>query len=194
MKKIFYIAAGFLTVLTVSAAAPVVIDGTATVKMEIQKPIEAEKTAENELKTYIKRIFAEHQGKSSAQAKFILRHDPKLGPEEFKISCADGTVAISGGRPRGVLLGSYWFLDRKMGVHLYDAYAEYCPSKEKIELKEFEKFGRPAIADRMYLFTANDAGLRWVAFNLLSFNRSVSEAELKQITEAVIARLSGKRQ
>lgn len=170
----------FLASFAICFAGPTVIDGTATVNVETENPIEAEKTAESELKTYIGRIFAEYKGKSSARARFILRHDPKLGPEEFKISCADGTVAISGGRPRGVLLGSYWFLDRKMGVHLYDAYAEYCPSKEKIEVKEFEKFGRPAFADRMYLYTANDAGLRWVAFNLLSSNHSVREAELNR--------------
>ncbi|MBQ6598190.1 MAG: hypothetical protein IJH79_11615 [Lentisphaeria bacterium] len=138
-----------------------ILDGTSSVKLEIETPIEAEKTAEAELKTYIKRIFAAYPGKSFAQAQFILRHDPKLGDQEFKIRCADNQVVISGGRPQGLLYGTYWFLDRKMGVHLYDAYAEYCPSKEKIAVKEFEKTGRPAFADRMYLYTANDSGMRW---------------------------------
>ncbi len=180
MKKLFYIATSFLTALAVSAAAPVVIDGTATVKMEISKPIPAEKTAENELKTYIRRIFAEHQGKSSAQAQFILRHDPKLGAEEFKISCSDGKVTIVGGRPRGVLLGSYWFLDRKMGVHWFDPYTEYCPSKEKIEIAGFEKNGKPAFKSRGALYDSNEEGMHWATFNLLSSNRPVRESELNR--------------
>ncbi len=156
----------------------VLLDGTAEVKLEITAPIEAEKTAETELKTYIKRIFAAYPGKSESHARFILCHDPELGDQEFKIRCADNQVVISGGRPQGLLYGTYWFLDRKMGVHLYDAYAEYCPSKEKIAVKEFEKSGRPAFADRMYLFSADEAGLRWATFNLLSGNRPVREANL----------------
>ena len=156
----------------------VLLDGTAEVKLEITAPIEAEKTAETELKTYIKRIFAAYPGKSESHARFILCHDPELGDQEFKIRCADNQVVITGGRPQGLLYGTYWFLDRKMGVHLYDAYAEYCPSKEKIAVKEFEKSGRPAFSDRMYLFTPDEAGLRWATFNLLSGNRPVREADL----------------
>ena len=186
MYKPFYAAVCFLTSIAICAAAPVVIDGTATVKMEIKNPIPAEQTAKDELNTYIKRIFAAYPGKSSARAQFILRHDPALDEQEFKIKCADGKVIISGGRPQGLLYGAYWFIDRKLGVHLYDAHAEYCPSKPLIEVKEFEKYGKPAIADRMYLFTNNmlpaykgdEAGIRWATFNLLSGNRPVEKNNL----------------
>ena len=59
-----------------------ILDGTSSVKLEIETPIEAEKTAEAELKTYIKRIFAGHPGKSASHARFILRHDPELDDAE----------------------------------------------------------------------------------------------------------------
>ena len=186
MKKflLFILFAAFS--LSISASGAVVIDGTATVKMEIKNPIEAEKTAEKELKHYIGKIFADHKGKSSARAVFILRFDPKLGDQEFKIKCEKNKVIISGGRPQGLLYGTYWFIDRKMGVHLYDAYSEYCPSKAKIEIKEFEKYGKPAFDSRMYLFTndkqsgikEDEAGIRWGTFNLLSGNRPVAEKNL----------------
>ena len=49
----------------------------------------------------------------------ILRYDKSLGREEFKISNdKSGSVIIRGGRARGVLYGAYYFLDRKLGVHL----------------------------------------------------------------------------
>ena len=135
MTKLLYVLLMSAFFLNLSGGE-VLLDGTADVKLEITAPIEAEKTAETELKTYNKRIFAGHPGKSVSHARFILRHDPELGDQEFKIRCADNQVVISGGRPQGLLYGTYWFLDRKMGVHLYDAYAEYCPSKEK---KEYPK-------------------------------------------------------
>ncbi len=158
----------------------VTIDGTAQVKMEIKTPSEAEKTAMAELKSYVKRIFAEHKGKSAAKAQIILRHDPKLGEEEFKIKCADGKVIITGGRPTGVIYGAYWFLDRKLGVHWFDPYSEYCPSKEKIVVAEFEKFGKPAFVSRAALPGATDEGIRWATYNLLNSNRPVAEKELNK--------------
>ena len=84
MYKLFYAAACFLTSIAICTAAPVIIDGTATVKMDIKNPIPSEQTAKNELNTYIKRIFAAYPGKSSAGAQFILRHDPALDEQEQK--------------------------------------------------------------------------------------------------------------
>ncbi len=156
----------------------VILDGTAKVTLDVQKPIEAEKTAQEELNTYIERIFAKYPGKSSAKAQFILRHDPKLGDQEFKIKCAKNKVIISGGRPQGLLYGTYWFIDRKMGVHQFDAYTEYCPSKPLIKVKEFEKYGKPAFSDRMYLF--GEAGMRCATFNLFSSNRPIEENKLNK--------------
>ena len=85
------------------SAGEVILDGTAEVKLEIAAPIEAEKTAEAELKTYIKRIFAAYPGKSASHARFILRHDPELDDQEFRIKCADNQVVITGGLPQGLL-------------------------------------------------------------------------------------------
>lgn len=56
MSKLFYIAACLLLSIMICSAAPVVIDGTATVKVDIKNPIPAEQTAKDELNTYIKRM------------------------------------------------------------------------------------------------------------------------------------------
>lgn len=53
MSKLFYIAACLLLSITICSAAPVVIDGTATVKVDIKNPIPSEQTAKDELSTYI---------------------------------------------------------------------------------------------------------------------------------------------
>ena len=171
-----------------NAAGDVILDGTAKVTMDIKNPIEAEKTACKELETYIQRIFSAYKGKSRANARIVLQYDVQLGAQEFKIKCGSGKIIISGGRPQGVIYGAYWFLDRKMGVHLYDAHSEYCPSKEKITVKAFEKYGKPAIESRMYLFTndkqsgdpKDEAGIRWGTFNLLSGNRPTAEKDLNR--------------
>ena len=152
MKK--SLALTLLTFFTLSLLSKeVILDGTSTVTLDIKNPIPAEKTAQKELVTYIKKIFGQYPGKSSAKAKFILRYDSKIDEQEFTIKCANNQVIITGGRPQGLLYGVYWFIDRKMGVHLYDAHAEYCPSLPFIKVKSFEKIGKPAVKDRMYLFT-----------------------------------------
>lgn len=171
-----------------NAAGDVILDSTAKVTVDIKNPIEAEKTACKELETYIQRIFSAYKGKSRANARIVLQYDVQLSAQEFKIKCGSGKIIISGGRPQGVIYGAYWFLDRKMGVHLYDAHSEYCPSKEKITVKAFEKYGKPAIESRMYLFTndkqsgdpKDEAGIRWGTFNLLSGNRPAAEKDLNR--------------
>ena len=186
MKK--SLALTLLTIFTLSLLGKeVILDGTSTVTLDIKNPIPAEKTAQRDLVTYIKKIFGQYPGKSSAKAKFILRYDSKIDEQEFTIKCANNQVVITGGRPQGLLYGVYWFIDRKMGVHLYDAHAEYCPSLPFIKVKSFEKIGKPAVKDRMYLFTnskipsykGDESGIRCATFNLLSGNRPVEAKNLE---------------
>lgn len=177
MKNLFNILL-VLSSLILWAKSPVIIDGRTQVKLEISKPIPAEKTAEKELKDYLKKIFASPKGRSSAKTQIILRYDSKLGAEEFKIICQNNKVIISGGRKRGVLFGAYYFLDRKLGVHWFDPYNEYCPSKEKISLNAFTKHGKPAFKLRGSLYGNSEEGFRWASRNLLSSNHPKRDVDV----------------
>jgi hypothetical protein len=79
MKKflLFILFAAFS--LSISASGAVVIDGTATVKMEIKNPIEAEKTAEKENRNRCK--------------------NPKSSPKEGRRRKIDRFSALAGNRP-----------------------------------------------------------------------------------------------
>ena len=77
MKKflLFILFAAFS--LSISASGAVVIDGTATVKMEIKNPIEAEKTAEKELKHYF------HNCVTNSKLEIIMLKLLKVLKQEF---------------------------------------------------------------------------------------------------------------
>ncbi len=143
-----------------------VIDKSTKVEMDIANPIPAEKTAEMELRTYLEKIFGAYTP-ASANKKIILKYDAKLGAEEFRIkSQKDGSLTISGGRPRGVLYGSYWFLDRKLGVHWLTPSVEYVPRKTSVDLGDIDHLGKPAFASRMLLCYDD----KFAARNLINVN------------------------
>ena len=146
-----------------AASAAVVIDSATKVEMSITDPIPAEKTAEQELRTYLEKIFGKHTP-GAANKKITLKYDEKLGKEEFCIkSQKDGSLTISGGRPRGVLYGVYWFLDRKLGVHWLTPSVEYVPSKTSVDLGDINHIGKPAFASRLLLCSDH----RFAARNLI---------------------------
>ena len=143
-----------------------VIDRSTKVEMDIANPIPAEKTAEEELRTYLEKIFGKYTP-AAANKKIVLKYDAKLGAEEFNIkSQKDGSLTISGGRPRGVLYGSYWFLDRKLGVHWLTPSVEYVPSKTSVDLGDINHFGKPAFASRLLLCLDH----KYAARNLINVN------------------------
>jgi len=154
-----------------AASGTVVIDRATKVEMSITDPIPAEKTAEQELRTYLEKIFGKHTP-AAADKKIILKYDEKLGKEEFCIkSQKDGSLTISGGRPRGVLYGVYWFLDRKLGVHWLTPSVEYVPSKTSVDLGDINHIGKPAFASRLLLCTDH----RFAARNLINVNSGSSK-------------------
>ena len=165
-KLLFFIFAGMVSV----ASGTVVIDSATKVEMSITDPIPAEKTAEKELRTYLEKIFGKHIP-AAANKKIILKYDAKLGEEEFCIkSQDDGSLTISGGRPRGVLYGSYWFLDRMLGVHWLTPSVEYVPRKTSVDLGNINHVGKPAFASRLLLCSTDTFAAR----NLINVN-SVSK-------------------
>ena len=148
-----------------------VIDRSTKVEMQIANPIPAEKTAEVELRTYLEKIFGKFTP-AAANKKIVLKYDAKLGAEEFNIkSQKDGSLTISGGRPRGVLYGSYWFLDRKLGVHWLTPSVEYVPSKTRVDLGDIDHFGKPAFASRLLLCLDH----KYAARNLINVNSGSSK-------------------
>jgi hypothetical protein len=102
----------------------------------------AETTAANELAEFLHRatgatwrIVKEtdlQQGRAIylGQTQFAARRGIKfasLGPEEWVLRAAGGSLVICGGRPRGTLYGVYDFLERFAGVRFLDADLEVVP-------------------------------------------------------------------
>lgn len=153
------------------AASAVVVDKTTKVENQIANPILPEQTAEKELRTYLEKIFGKYTP-SSSNKKIILKYDAKLGKEEFTLkSNNDNTLTISGGRPRGVLYGAYYFLDRKLGVHWLTPSVEYVPSKTKVDLGNLNYFGKPAFNARLLLCLDD----KFAARNLVNVNSGSSK-------------------
>ena len=163
-----------LLLLLIAAAvscSAVKIDRNYTVRSQIKSPIPAEKTAEKELKTYLAKIFgpATENGKKAV----ILRYDSKAGREEFRISeDSRGNVIISGGRPRGVLYGSYYFLDRYLGVRWLTPEVEVVPKKSFVKIDRLDYHGKPSFNARI-LQTAQHRkkpvnSIRWSARNFIN--------------------------
>ena len=154
------------------------LDNTMSVQLDIPQPIPAEKTAVEELNCYLQKIFGYYE-KCGSGVKIVLRHDQTMGEEEFRITAKDGQIVIAGGRPRGVLYGAYYFLDRKLGVHWFTPYAEYVPEFDSKELEEFTYHGKPAIRIRLMLVYSDFYQRRYAARNLIhrSANRLVPDAK-----------------
>ena len=172
MIRYLYLFLALFCVQSISGNDPkIVLDSASRVRMEIQSPISAEKTAEREMTEYLCRIFGQSPGK--AGKLIILRHEPKAGKEEFTIkSDRHGNVIIAGGRPRGVLYGVYYFLDRHLGVKWLTPDCEYVPRKDQVSFPVLDYHGKPAFDGRILQTEQHGkntlAGRRWRARNLFN--------------------------
>ena len=101
----------------------------------------------------------------------------RLEKEVSRIKVSGKDIIITGGKPRGVLYGAYYFLDRKLGVHWFTPYAEYVPEFDSKELEEFTYHGKPAIRIRLTLVYSDIYQRRYAARNLIhrSANRMVPD-------------------
>ena len=172
MVKYLYLILASFFIQTVFANNPgVTLDSATRVRMEIQNPIPAEKTAEREMTEYLFRIFGQSSGKAGKLV--ILRHEPTAGKEEFTIrSDRHGNVIIAGGRPRGVLFGVYYFLDRQLGVKWLTPDCVYVPRKNRVSFSVLDYHGKPAFDGRILQTEQHGkntpAGRRWRARNLFN--------------------------
>ena len=118
-------------------ASPLKLDHTLSLSLDIPQPSPAEKTAVKELNTYLQKIFG-YYAKNRNGVKIVLRYNAAMGEEEFRITAKGKQIVIEGGRPRGVLFGTYYFLDRKHGVHRFTPYEEYVPEYDHHEYSGYE--------------------------------------------------------
>ncbi|MBF0532954.1 MAG: DUF4838 domain-containing protein [Candidatus Omnitrophica bacterium] len=121
------------------------------------RSIPAEVTAAQELCAYLKRISgadfqiaalpnADGRGIYVGNTSFARAHgiDPnQLGPEDSVIRTVDGSLIISGGRPRGTLYGVYDFLENVCGCRWYTAWSEKVPSISDLSVSDLDKHTHP---------------------------------------------------
>jgi len=134
-------------------------------------PTPAENHAVEELRYWISEVSGDLPGEGDKNTQLILENDDSLGPEEFSIRPSEGKVVISGGRPRGVLYGSYELLDRFCGVRWLAEDQTTVPSKDKIWLSPDGVNFSPVLNYREPYFTEGFDG-DWAARNRLNSNRA----------------------
>ena len=131
-----------------------------------EAPITAEETAVEELTTYLQKMtgakFAvisegEFAGTGAAlyvgQTAFAREAGvdfAALGEEEWVIRTVDGSLIITGGRPRGTLFGVYEFLEQYGGCAWLDEDSEIVPERPDWELPAIDVRDKPAFWSRSY--------------------------------------------
>lgn len=127
-------------------------------------PSKPEKTACRELTDYLKKVTGkqfkavkESEFKEKKPAiylgwtKFAREHGinfSKLGKEEWIIKTTDGSLILTGGRPRGTLYSVYHFLEDKVGVRWWTPYEEFTPRLGKLEFTDLDLRGKPVFVYR----------------------------------------------
>jgi hypothetical protein len=123
-------------------------------------PIPAEQTAVADLASYLKRvtgaefkIVPEAPAAKPAKAIYVGATafaaakgiDPAAcAQEEWVVKTFGDDVVISGGKPWGARWGVYDFLESAVGVHMFDTFSEYVPSRATLEVAAPDIRVRPA--------------------------------------------------
>lgn len=92
-----------------------------------------------------------------------------LGPEGYMMRADGRTLAITGGRPRGVLYGVYRFLDR-LGVRWWTPFETFVPKRQTLTITELDLTETPGLAyrDIMARETHGEEGQLWMARNRMN--------------------------
>lgn len=128
--------------------------------------IPAEKTAASELATYLEKITGAAwvtveetavPAKSAAiyvgDTQFARAHgiDPdQLGAEESVVRTVNGSLLITGGRPRGTLYGVFDFLENVLGVRWYTPWMEQVPAAATLTIPELDRRTQPYLRFRSH--------------------------------------------
>jgi hypothetical protein len=116
--------------------------------------IPAEHRAAEELQTHLEQMSGARLpiDAGARSPRIVLRHDPALGPETFRLRTSGRDLLISGGRPRGLLYGAYTLLE-KLGVRWYTSEVRRIPRLPTIRLDPMEETQSPAFEYREPFFT-----------------------------------------
>lgn len=143
----------------------------------------AEKTATEELVHYLEKITgskfqvvvesriqpdsAVYLGHTDFAGKAGLKPET-FGKEEWQIKTHKGSLIITGGAPRGVLYGTYQFLENVLGVKWLSPYAEYVPRCNPLKTAGLDLRGKPAMQYREIYFVPGPEGIRFLARNRMN--------------------------
>jgi hypothetical protein len=165
---------------TVSAAKiPLATEGKAQMAIvESASATPAEQTAAAELREYLHKITGgsfninkeQVSATSTSTTSAIYVGDTayakakgvdvtKLASEEWVIHTVDGNLILAGGRPRGTMYAVYHFLEDVLGVHWWNPFEEFVPSKPTLEMGSLDLRGKPTFRYRdIYEFFVKDEG------------------------------------
>jgi hypothetical protein len=150
------------------------------------QPIAAEETAAKELAEYLKKVTgAEFKtvAESATEAKpakaiylgwtaFAAGKGidcAKLGQEEWTVKTFGDDLVITGGRPWGTRWGVLDFLEKAVGVHMFDTFSEYVPSRATLEVAAPDIHVRPPFLEQLMYTSSVNNGPRAVQYD--DFNR-----------------------
>lgn len=170
MKNLILAAVAGASFLCGAASLPVVVpkDG-----------ILSERTAAAELCEYLGKITGVRQepltgDKAGLGPAIRLVADESMASEEWSIKAdGDGSVVISGGRPRGVLYGAYHFLEDVLGVMWLSPVVESVPRRKELDFGKIDLHGKPAMPYRAIYLVPGASGQRFLARNRM--NASMAE-------------------
>ncbi len=139
-----------------------------------------EQTAAAELATYLEKMTGaafetvpETAVRAGAAAiylgdtRFARAHeiDPeRLGAEESVVRTVEGSLVITGGRPRGTLYGVYDFLENVLGCRWYTPFAEKVPSRPTLTVGALDRRTQPYMHFRSHYTHLGGEG--WKMFNV----------------------------
>ena len=141
---------------------------------------ESEKTAANELQTYIEQIsgallpVVHHPGKKGRN--IFVGHQPQVAlltgeqapqpnDEGFTCRTIGGDLLIYGGSQRGTMYGVFTFLEQELGVHWFTPQHTHVPQMQRYALPRLNESQQPAIAYRYSNYFSVDHAPQWSAHN-----------------------------
>lgn len=140
MKKILFLA--------IACAALLANGADLTVKnisiSIVNKKFKSADTAAAELVNYLGKTVADSlviNGKKIK--KIVLVQNDKAAEESWSIKSNGDTLTISGGGRRGMLYGTYHFLEDFIGVRWWNPYEEFVPKAKNIKLNAINVSGKP---------------------------------------------------
>ena len=175
MKNSFFILSFLIFSSTlILSGADLVKNGRANAVICLKKDApEPVKLAAEEISYYAKKITSavlpvQENAKGKYVISFEIKNDPSLGKEGYRLKGNKNSLVITGSSPRGVLYGSYAFIEEFFGVRWFapgELY-EYTPSCKTLSVPdEIQRKAKPEFSVRR----AGFVGCNWNSDTLESW-------------------------